>query len=799
MCKNKKTFISFLLLLISLFSFFISFNVNAATKEISYIKTAEEFKYAIVSRERVIYVDDITFEANETVILHDNVTIIGKNEKSVIKNLHFQVVGSLNYEDKIKIFLKNIIFDGCFDESSYDIYQEKSFFDVFGNDYSDGFLWVDDKYVGYYDIDIDCCEFTNYIAYWGAVIYLPANSADIGNKEVSLSNCKAYHNFGTERIISITDHHTILDIKNVEMYDNYCISKMMNLVNLHLAIDTLYIHDNNFLPLDSEDYYSERNDRNMVRGGGIYIGSSKGVIKNMTIENNKTLIGGGMFLVLNDEGTKNLTFVDCVFKNNKALVYGGAVAIESYVGYPVYFTNCIFANNEAPIGSSFCAKPFILDKADCNTSVIEISFCDFYNNISEDKDSFEYYYEGYTKTKRDGKINVYACRIQDDTFLTGNGTKEDNYNVISPNAINEETVFVPASDYISWANGYYASKTISRGAGYSVNNGNKINTLQPILYSICTIISLIIALVYFIKSTEKHIETILITCSVIVINAGYFLLSISWNITSALLFNNLIYLGNALLPLFFMMAVSIVCRVKIHKPFKIALVCITSINFLFTTTVWFSNLFYINPSYEIINGVVDIVKENGILHTLYKFYVFAYFIITFLIMIYALKKKKVAHILYAIIIFFAEAVCLLVWVIEMMVSLDYELLSFAYIMFSFLLLLLFRQMEMRGILSTDNTIFSSEISTLCEESKKDICLEEITTICDKLVEKKNLSRREAEILALILQGYTTLTISEILFLSKNTIKSHTANIYKKLGINSREELKSRVLEELDKE
>lgn len=51
-----------------------------------------------------------------------------------------------------------------------------------------------------------------------------------------------------------------------------------------------------------------------------------------------------------------------------------------------------------------------------------------------------------------------------------------------------------------------------------------------------------------------------------------------------------------------------------------------------------------------------------------------------------------------------------------------------------------------------------------------------------------LTERESEIVNLVLSGMTVKTISETLFISDNTAKTHVKNIYKKLNINSKYEL-----------
>lgn len=786
---------------------------NAQSEPVTYIKTAEELKDAIVRKQATIFVDDITFDTPETILINHSVKLVGKSEKSTIKNLHIQVQGSSQFENRIKLSLENVIFDGCFDKTAYDLTQEKPFDELLGIENDNGFLWVDAKYIGYYDIDIDNCEFTNYSGWWGAVMYLPWNDSENGEKLVNIKNSKFYGNVGVERIVEASDRQLRLNIENVEMFDNYVVSKVANFSNVALNVNGLNIHDNHFVPFDSAEYFAQLNDRNMIRGGGIYIGNSRGLVKNMTVENNETYYGGGMFIALSWDGNQKLTFADCFFKNNQARINGGAVGVESYVGYPVYFVNCQFIGNTAPKGGSICAMPFIGDRANGNTSYIEFSFCDFSGNVADDEKALAYYYDGFTKTKKDGKIIVKACRIEDATFLTGNGEKENNYNIVSPTAITDnQDIQVPCEEYTLWANGYYNGKTEQRTIGYveptiPMPQNEKISIVQPIFYGICALGSIIIALIYLFKSKEKHIEMIFISVAVALINIGYLLLSVSRNLTSALLFNNVAYLGNAFLPLFFMMAVANVCRFKVNNISKIILSAITVINFLFTLTVWFSGLFYLEPTYAIINGAVDIAKRNGILHLIYRLYVFAYFFVIFGIVLYSIIKNKLEHKKYGILIFSAELVCLIVWTIEMFVSINFELLSLVYMLTSLLLSVLFFEMEKYGILTSISEIIvdineqnerASEDNQVSQNNDEGIGINGIEKVCNMLVEQKILSKRETEILALIIQDKNSSNIEETLYISKNTVKYHIKNIYAKLSVRSREELRARIANELQR-
>jgi len=53
------------------------------------------------------------------------------------------------------------------------------------------------------------------------------------------------------------------------------------------------------------------------------------------------------------------------------------------------------------------------------------------------------------------------------------------------------------------------------------------------------------------------------------------------------------------------------------------------------------------------------------------------------------------------------------------------------------------------------------------------------------VQQVNLSRREQEVLALVVRGLTTREISDTMFITQFTVKVHLNNIFKKLGVKNR--------------
>ena len=60
--------------------------------------------------------------------------------------------------------------------------------------------------------------------------------------------------------------------------------------------------------------------------------------------------------------------------------------------------------------------------------------------------------------------------------------------------------------------------------------------------------------------------------------------------------------------------------------------------------------------------------------------------------------------------------------------------------------------------------------------------------CDRVCSRKDLSRREAEIFTYLARGYSPAYVAGALTLSESTVRTHVKNIYRKLGVNSREDI-----------
>ena len=69
---------------------------------------------------------------------------------------------------------------------------------------------------------------------------------------------------------------------------------------------------------------------------------------------------------------------------------------------------------------------------------------------------------------------------------------------------------------------------------------------------------------------------------------------------------------------------------------------------------------------------------------------------------------------------------------------------------------------------------------------------DIEALCAKAARTYDLTRREEDVLRLLVEGRTAPQIAEELVVSPNTVKTHVRNLYRKLGINRRADLACRL-------
>ena len=317
------------------------------------------------------------------------------------------------------------------------------------------------------------------------------------------------------------------------------------------------------------------------------------------------------------------------------------------------------------------------------------------------------------------------------------------------------------------------------------------------LYGIIFAVSLLMIVAYFMVDRKRDTWLLLLFICVVLCDLGYFLLAVAKNLDFALWANRIAYLGSIFLPFSILMMIMNLSRFTYPKCLPGILIGNNMIMFFIAASGGWLPIYYKNVSFEIINGVGTLIKDYGLLHSLYKLFLFAYFTAMIAIIIYTAVKKTVISIKHSIFLAMVVIGNIAIWLIENTVKAEFEFMSISYIVTEGLILFLYGILQDYGLADTQG-ISSASVMTQTEMPQT-ISNEQIVNIryfeqnhIDVIFENwddiLSLSQREKEVLRLIMQNKKRKDIADELFVTESTIKKHTSSIFKKLNINNRSEL-----------
>lgn len=299
---------------------------------------------------------------------------------------------------------------------------------------------------------------------------------------------------------------------------------------------------------------------------------------------------------------------------------------------------------------------------------------------------------------------------------------------------------------------------------------------MTIIYTIITILSLLLMIAYVSLIKKKNIWMCLLFTFIFIINLGYLMLSISNTLEFAIFSNIIAYFGSAYLPIFMLIIVLDACDIKRAKAVPIALLTIATIVFIMVLSQAWSNLYYSSVILDKSKGYSKLVKEYGPLHLVYMIYLLTSFISMITIILYSfitkIRKLNKKAIFLASIVFGNIGV----WAIEQFIDVDFEFLSASYLLSEFAILFLYWIAE---------DYFESSIIPLTDISTQ---LNKYDEYLLHIQNSNVLSNRELDVLKAILDNKKRKDIAEELNVSENTVKTHTRRIFEKLEVQNRQEL-----------
>ena len=321
--------------------------------------------------------------------------------------------------------------------------------------------------------------------------------------------------------------------------------------------------------------------------------------------------------------------------------------------------------------------------------------------------------------------------------------------------------------------------------------GSKTGSIT-VIYGTATVFSLLMPVVYCAWVRRRSPWVLLLLASVLVVNAGYFALSLSGTVEEALLANRIAYLGSVFLPMSMLMIILSITRLKHPRWLPVALLAVSIVIFLIAASPGYLDIYYKSVSLIHVNGVAILQKEYGPWHCSYLFYLLAYFAVIIAVVIHANIKKKLDSKAHAAILTFAVFVNIGVWLLEQLVQMDFELLSVSYIITEFFLISLYMILQERETPPQPLPAYEeTPEKPLSEADAEDLpaLASEMMARCLQFEARlPQLTPTEHAIYHLYADGKSTAQVLEAMNIKENTLKFHNKNIYGKLEVSSRKEL-----------
>lgn len=313
---------------------------------------------------------------------------------------------------------------------------------------------------------------------------------------------------------------------------------------------------------------------------------------------------------------------------------------------------------------------------------------------------------------------------------------------------------------------------------------------MSIIYGAAAVVSLLILAGYGIFHPRKDRKFIFLFTSVLVVNTGYFNLSISETLESALWANRLSYFGSVFLPLAMLLIIANAANTSINKKSHILLLIVSIFVFLISASPGYLDIYYKDVSLEIVDGVSVLNKVYGPWHKIYLFYLVGYFGSMLTIVVRAIIKKRTFSVAHSVLLLSSVFINILVWLMEQIVKIDFEFLSISYIITELFLLGL-------DFIIAEHKRFIENAATKAAQSKGEIPSNGVIKKTDPEFENKcayllgnlgGLTPTERIIYDYYINGVSTKDIMKALNITENTLKYHNKNIYSKLGVSSRKQL-----------
>lgn len=212
------------------------------------------------------------------------------------------------------------------------------------------------------------------------------------------------------------------------------------------------------------------------------------------------------------------------------------------------------------------------------------------------------------------------------------------------------------------------------------------------IFAFAFLASIVMLVLLLLVSQNQNITYyLLLFVMIIIANMGYYSLSTSETLETALMGHRLIYLGGVFAPIFLLFSTMKLCRMKIPAWLVGGLLTLSTIVLYLAFSVGYRDVYYKNVSLGNENGMTYLIKEYGPMHKLFIVLLFGSILITIgLILFSFITKKNVPHRV-TFYILLMEVVTVGCYLIRRVTGSELEYTGLAYVFDEILILVLIRR------------------------------------------------------------------------------------------------------------
>lgn len=286
---------------------------------------------------------------------------------------------------------------------------------------------------------------------------------------------------------------------------------------------------------------------------------------------------------------------------------------------------------------------------------------------------------------------------------------------------------------------------------------------MTIIYAILAALALAMLVAYgrLVRRADSWIQ-VLFVC-IFVVNVAYAALSAACTVAWALVFNGAVYLGSVFLSMCMFMAIYRLCGYTHTWRLPLSLAAVALVMFAIVCTP----LYYTSVSLTVVDGATKLIKDYGPLHNSYLVYLLGYFTAMVVTIIRSLGQHRLTSHKHAALMAGIVLGNIAFWFVEKFIPWNFEFLAVSY---------LFSEAMLIGL------------QWILQDTAAPVLSDAVASLLTRLPADITLNPREREVLSAILAGVPRKEIAAQMSLSENTVKTHTRNLYKKLGVGNRQEL-----------